>query len=132
MHNRNNKIEEEPTAMDIHFYADDRGRQAVYEWAEKIKKKDKTTYNRFYYLLTVLSENGEKIHSGELSNDSIKKLKGTDIWQIRVNDNRILFFYFSANTIVLTNQFPKKQNNTPKNEITKAEDRMKNWINKHS
>lgn len=118
-------------AMEILYYADSRGCQPVYDWIQHIKKHEPTTFRKVYQLLIMLSENGRLIHSGEIKRKDIKKLKGTDIWQIRVNDNRVLFFYYSSDSIVLTNQFKKKQNATPQNEIDRAENRKEEWMKIH-
>ncbi|HDR8261189.1 TPA: type II toxin-antitoxin system RelE/ParE family toxin [Bacillus cereus] len=117
--------------MDIHYYADSRGCQPVYEWIQHIEKHDKATWRKFYQLQIMLKENGKLIHGGQIKRKDIKKLKGTDIWQLRVNDNRVLFFYFSSNAIIFTNQFEKKQNNTPQNEIDRAENRKEEWLKNH-
>lgn len=113
--------------MDILYYADSRGRQPAFEWIQHIQKHEKETYNKFYQIQVMLSEIGESIQAGLIKIPGIKKLKGTDIWQIRVNDHRVLFFYFANEAIVLTNQFTKKKNETPKNEIDRAENRKKTW-----
>ncbi|MFS0646782.1 type II toxin-antitoxin system RelE/ParE family toxin [Siminovitchia sp. 179-K 8D1 HS] len=116
--------------IDIHFYADSRGRQPVLEWIQEIEKSDPVTFRKTFQLLTMLRENGRFILSGQSRRKDIKKLSGTDIWQLRINDNRVLFFYFSGNAIVLTNQFQKKQKSTPKTEIERAEARRKEWLEK--
>lgn len=116
--------------IDIRFYADGRGRQPVLEWYEEIETNDPVTYRKTYYLFNVLRENGNLILTGKSKRKDIKKLKGTDIWQLRINDNRVLFFYFSGHSIVLTNQFEKKQDSTPKTEIARAEARMQEWLEK--
>lgn len=118
-------------AMDILFYADHRGHQPVLEWMQELEKREPVTYRRLYYLLNMLSDNGKLIRSGEIKRDDIKRLNETeDIWQLRVSENRILFFYYGKDSIVLTNQFKKKANKTPKKEILRAESRKKPGITK--
>ncbi|PES32842.1 type II toxin-antitoxin system RelE/ParE family toxin [Bacillus thuringiensis] len=117
--------------MNIHYYEDSRGRQQVYEWIEYIEKHDKVAWRKLYQLQVMLKENGKLIHAGQIKRKDIKKLKGTDIWQLRVNNNRILFFYFSDDAIVFTNQFQKKQDETPQNEIDRAEKRKEEWLKTH-
>lgn len=119
--------------MDILFYADGRGRQPVYDWLESMKKREPATFRKVYQLLVMLEERGHEILSSGTSRDDIKKLKGTeDIWQMRVGENRILYFYYSSDSIVLTNQFKKKRNKTHTSEITRAETRKAEWINRNS
>lgn len=117
--------------MEILYYSDSRGYQDVYDWMKETQKKDPATFNKMYQIQEMLRENGKLIHSGEIKRKDIKKLKGTDIWQIRINDNRVLFFYYASDAIVLTNQFKKKKDDTPQNEIDRAENRKKDWL-KHN
>lgn len=114
--------------MKIHYYTDSRGHQPVYEWIQYIEKHEQATWRKFYQLQVMLEANGKDIHAGKIKRKGIKKLKGTDIWQLRVNDSRVLFFYFSGDAIILTNQFQKKQDETPQNEIIRAEKRKEEWI----
>lgn len=79
--------------MEIYYYKDSSGRQPVYEWFKEIQKNDQATWRKFYQLQIMLKENGKKIHSGAIKRKDIKKLKGMNIWQLRIYDNRILFFY---------------------------------------
>ncbi|MCY8073222.1 type II toxin-antitoxin system RelE/ParE family toxin [Bacillus inaquosorum] len=117
--------------VDIHYYANSRGQQPVLDWMQYVKKHDKATYRKTYQMMKYLSHNGNLIASGEIKHKDIKKLKGHDIWQVRVNENRLLYFYYSGNSIVFTNQFQKKQNDTPKKEIDKAKQRKEIWAKKN-
>jgi mRNA-degrading endonuclease RelE of RelBE toxin-antitoxin system len=114
--------------MRIDYCTDSRGQQPVYDWIQHIQKHEPTAYRKFYQLQVMLKENGKLIHSGEIKRKDIKKLKGKDIWQLRINDHRILFFYFQEDTIVFTNNFTKKQNVTPKSEIARAETRKERYL----
>jgi phage-related protein len=46
---------------------------------------------------------------------------GTQIFEFKVNDGRILCFFFAGGRLVLTHGFIKKSNKTPKVEIARAE-----------
>lgn len=118
--------------MDILFYSNSRGHQSVYEWLTKLAERDPADYRRAYYLLKVIGENGLLIQTGQAKNKSIKRLKGTDIWQVRVNDHRLLFFFYQDNAVVLTNHFTKKHSDTPQSEIKRAEKRKEKWLNKNN
>ena len=115
--------------LEIIYYTDSRGRQPVYEWIQHTKKHEPATFRKMYQLQVMLHENGKLIQSGEIKRKDIKKLKGTEMWQLRVNDHRILFFYYQENAIVFTNTFTKKQNETPQNEIDRAETRKSHYLN---
>src|SRR5690625_445691 len=111
-------------ALDILFYADGRGSQAVYEGMQELEKREPVTYRKVYYALILVSESGEDIRSGKIKRDNRKRLKGTNnIWQLRISKNRVLFFFYGNQSIVLTNQFKKKTDKTPANEISRAETR---------
>jgi len=65
-----------------------------------------------------------------------KKLKNTDdIWEIRVQQSnnifRLLGFQQEERLVILTNGFTKKTQKTPKNEITLAEKRKKEYIERN-
>lgn len=117
--------------MGIHFYLTSRGRQPVYEWLKKIQRKEKERYNRIEPKLFALKENGSSIRSLEIKQEEVKKLKKSDIWQLRVDDDRILFFFDENGDIVITNQFQKKSNATPSKEIDRAEKRRLEWLDRN-
>lgn len=117
--------------MEILFYADGRGRQPVYEWIKEMSKTEPETHRTAIHFIEYLKVNGKQIQAGAVKNHRIKKLKNTDdIWQLRINENRVLFFYFAGDSIVLTTQFKKKKDKTPPSEIKRAEERKTNWINR--
>lgn len=125
----NTKGRGESAAMEILYYADSRGVQPVLEWLEKMRKHEREVFNRTIIMTNYLMENGLDIQSRKIKHKDIKKLKGTDdIWQLRIKEDRVLFFYFGKNSIVFTNQFRKKKNETPANEIERAETRKKDWL----
>lgn len=96
---------------------------SVKNWLETVRVSEPTVYKRFNYDLDFLELFGDQVRKGGCPlPDTIKKLKGTDgIWQLRVDDYRIFYFYFDNDTIVMTNVFRKKTNKTPQKEIKKAE-----------
>lgn len=117
--------------MGAHFYPTSRGRQPVYEWLQKIQRKEKARYNRIQPKLLALRDNGPSIRSLEVKQEEVKKLKKTDIWQLRVDDDRILFFFDENGDIVFTNQFQKKSNDTPQKEIDVAKKRRREWLDRN-
>ncbi len=99
------------------------GSQSVKSWAGITKVSEPSVYKRFRYELDYLELFGVQLQKGTCKEtETIKRLKDTDdIWQLRVNDYRIFYFYLDNETIVMTNWFRKKTNKTPKKEIQKAE-----------
>ena len=53
-----------------------------------------------------------------------------DIWELRLGNNRVLFFYHRDNTFVLLHHFRKKTQKTPKREINKAKAERDDWISR--
>jgi len=57
----------------------------------------------------------------------IKKLTGTDLWELRIigNDSiRVLYVAVTGRTFLLLHGFKKKKDKTPPKEIRTAEDRL--------
>ncbi len=57
----------------------------------------------------------------------VKKLTGTDLWELRIlgSDNlRVLYVAVTGRTFVLLHGFKKKKDKTPPKEIKIAEDRL--------
>lgn len=50
-----------------------------------------------------------------------------EIWELRPGNNRIVFFAWYENKIVLLHHFRKVTNKTPKNEIEKAVYEIGDW-----
>lgn len=128
----NEYAREESRDMDVLFYADSRGHQEVYDWIQLMKERERSTFRKTIHMITYLKENGKLIQSGAIKRDDIKKLKDTDgMWQLRINENRILFFYYAGDSIVLTKQFKKKSQKTPAREVKVADRRKNEWIQRN-
>ena len=57
----------------------------------------------------------------------VKKLTGTDLWELRIvgsNSVRVLYVAVTGKTFVLLHGFKKKKDKTPPKEIKIAEDRL--------
>lgn len=76
------------------------------------------------------------VEAGIIDVRGFKKLKGTDIWEFRVeyesNAYRLLAFWDkrTKSLIVATHGFIKKTQKTPQKEINRAEQLMKEYYNK--
>jgi len=55
-----------------------------------------------------------------------------EIWEITPGVNRVLLFSWDGNKYVLLSHFRKKTGKTPRSEIKKAEQRRKDWLERHS
>ncbi|MBQ9473286.1 MAG: type II toxin-antitoxin system RelE/ParE family toxin [Bacteroidales bacterium] len=78
----------------------------------------------------------DRVEAGLIDASLFKKIKGTDIWEFRVeyesNAYRLLAFYDkkTKSLIVATHGFVKKSQKTPQKEIEKAERIMKEYYKK--
>lgn len=53
------------------------------------------------------------------------------IWERRPGVNRIFYFYFRHNKIVLLHQFRKKTNKTPQSEIAQAKRKRDDFLKRN-
>lgn len=53
------------------------------------------------------------------------------IWELRPLSDRIFFFYWTDDTYVLLHHFVKKSNKTPNKEIKKAENNLKDFLERN-
>ena len=58
--------------------------------------------------------------NGTSLNENITKHVDDDIWELRPDNNQVLYFYFKNDTLVLLHQFRKKTQETPKRKIERA------------
>lgn len=112
--------------FNIIFYKDKRGNEPVKEYIQSLFIKDNKDNiikrGKIRDYLETLQEYGTR--AGE---SYVKHLDG-DIWELRPLRDRILFFAYINNTIVLLSYFKKKTQKTPKREIEKAKKYMKDFI----
>lgn len=112
--------------FNIIFYKDKRGNEPVKEYIQSLFIKDNKDNiikrGKIRDYLETLQEYGTR--AGE---PYVKHLDG-DIWELRPLRDRILFFAYINNTIVLLSYFKKKTQKTPKREIEKAKKYMKDFI----
>ncbi len=112
--------------FNIIFYKDKRGNELVKEYIQSLFVKDNKDNiikrGKIRDYLETLQEYGTR--AGE---PYVKHLDG-EIWELKPLRDRILFFAYINNTIVLLSHFKKKTQKTPKREIEKAKKYMKDFI----
>ena len=110
----------------IVFYKDEKNRSYVAEYIKELReKKDKNSRINLGKIEDII--NGLRIHGTNLGMPYIRRINN-DIWEMRPLRNRILFFCFKDEKIVLLHYFIKKTNKTPRREIEKAINEMNNYI----
>lgn len=110
----------------IVFYKDDKNRSCVAEYIKELReKKDKNSRINLGKIEDII--NGLRIYGTNLGMPYIRRINN-GIWEMRPLRNRILFFCFKDEKIVLLHYFIKKTNKTPRREIEKAINEMNNYI----
>lgn len=78
----------------IEFYEDSNGRSELWEFLESLRVKAATNkdariqYKQISLYIQLLEDNGTRL------NENITKHLDDDIWELRLGNNRVLYFYF--------------------------------------
>ncbi len=105
--------------MDIIFYNNNNGESDVENYIIKFGK-NKNTRNIYYKIMQYL----EQIKNNEILNNNIVKYIGNKLYEIRVNNVRLLFST-TSNEIIILHCFTKKSNKISKIDINIAIQRLK-------
>jgi phage-related protein len=62
---------------------------------------------------------------------TIKRIKETELWELRPINSRIFFVYWKDNIFVLLHHFIKKSQKTPPREIERAKQKLKDFIERY-
>ena len=105
----------------IVIYRDEKGKSEFEEYYRDLYARSLSNKNARiqYNVISRYIEYLERYGTRELPKDYAKQISG-DIWELRPDRHRILYFYFKDDTYVLLHHFIKKTRKTPKKEILKA------------
>ena len=107
------------------YYVSDSGRVPVKKFIDSLASRTQQKYFAVIGMLEKLGKNLPEPHAKSL---------GNGIYELRFKGQegyiRILHFFYDGNKIILTNGFIKKSNKTPKKEMTLAEKRKEQYLNK--
>lgn len=110
----------------INFYKDEKGNEPVKEYIISLKVKNTKDslikLQKIQDYLNILKVNGTRTGL-----PYVRHLDG-DIWELRPLKDRILFFGYDGNNIILLSHFRKMTQKTPPREIKKANKLMKDYI----
>lgn len=110
----------------INFYKDQKGNEPVKDYIVSLKAKGTKDslikLNKIQDYLNVLKANGTRAGM-----PFVRHLDG-DIWELRPLKDRILFFGYDGNNIILLSHFKKTTQKTPPREIKKANKLMKDYV----
>ncbi|MEK3871726.1 MULTISPECIES: type II toxin-antitoxin system RelE/ParE family toxin [unclassified Paenibacillus] len=118
----------EAALYNILFYEDENGNKPVEDFIDELdaaalnNKNARVQLEQIIYCLNRLEESGTR--AGERFT---KRISG-DIWELRPGHNRILFFGWKGNHLVLLHYFTKTTQKTPPKEIAVAKRRMDSWL----
>lgn len=112
---------------DIIFYQDGTGKSELLEFIKDLDKRavtsksERVMLKQIRFHINILEMNGTR--AGE---PYVKHIQD-EVWEIRPGNNRILFFAWIDNKIVLLHQFRKTTKKTPKSEVEKAHREILDW-----
>lgn len=115
----------------VEFYRNKNGESEISDYFLKLAEESKTNKNarinknKIFTYVKALQEYGTRI-----GNPIVKHIEG-ELWELRPLKNRIFFFYWRDNKFVLLHYFIKKTQKTPKREIEKAMQNIKDWIERN-
>lgn len=115
----------------IVFYEDVHGNCPVGDFIQELNEKAETD-KRARVLLEQIRYCLKRIEiSGTRSGPRFTKRITGDIWELRPGNQRIFFFGWDGNHLVMLHNFEKKTQKTPQREIDKAQSKMADWIDRH-
>lgn len=105
----------------IVIYHDENGNSEFEDYYLELNKKSLTSKDARiqYNIISRYIKYLERYGTRELPKDYAKQITG-DIWELRPDRHRILYFYYKDDTYVLLHHFIKRTRKTPKKEIIKA------------
>lgn len=110
----------------IKIYQDKNGNSEIIEYITKLNKNNikesRIKVNKIIAYIDLLETYGFK-----LGENYIKKITKT-LWELRPLRDRILFASIKNNEIILLTVFMKQTQKTPKKEIKKAENYLKDYL----
>lgn len=112
---------------EIIFYQDSKGYSELLEFIETLDKKAISSKNERIMLKQIRFYINILENLGARAGEPFLKHIQDEIWELRPGSNRILFFAWYGNKIVLLHHFRKVTNKTPKSEIEKAVKEIKDW-----
>ncbi len=115
----------------IVLYEDARGHSPVNDFMEDLNKKAGNDKSSRVLLKQITFRIGLLEALGTRSSEDITKHIRNDIWELRVGRNRVMFFTWKNNILVLLHVFCKSTVKTPQSEIDAAEREIKDWVNRH-
>lgn len=112
---------------EIIFYRDESGYSELLDFITDLNNKAGTSKNERIMLKQIRFYINILENLGTRAGDPFVKHIQDEVWELRSGNNRILFFTWYENKIVLLHHFRKTTNKTPRSEIEKALNEIKDW-----
>jgi phage-related protein len=122
-------LSHEAIMYDVEYYKSSSGNIPLKDFLLSIKRNDTRKMATIRHYLNMLVEYGPKINEN-FKKGSSKKLR-ENLFELRPNNNRILFFYCTNRKIVLLHGFTKTTPKTPNKEIEKAIREINDYNERH-
>ena len=116
---------------EIEFYYDKHNNSEIVNFLDELSEKAKTSKTDRINREKILAYIGALAQYGtRIGQPFIKHIEG-EIWELRPLSNRIFFFYWKDNRYVLLHHFIKKSQATPKKELNKAKNNLKDFLERN-
>ncbi|MDR1663384.1 MAG: type II toxin-antitoxin system RelE/ParE family toxin [Clostridiales bacterium] len=113
-------------------YKDRAGNDEIADYINGLSDKINTSKDARIKYTKILSYIDRLRNYGvSIGEPTIKRIEGTELWELRPVNDRIFFAYWKDNVFVLLHHFTKKAQKTPPQEIKKAERNMKDFIERY-
>ena len=108
-----------PEAYQIYFFETANGNRPVEDYLERLRisknPKDRTLFADILAFINALAQRGNG-----LGMPYVRKLKGTDLWELRPKSERIIYCVIHGNKVYLLHAFMKDSQKTRLKEIKTA------------
>lgn len=116
-----------PSVYDLKVYKTASGREPFTDYLKKLAKDNKVkeaAQIRAY--LERLKMYGMGINN--YYPHTIRKVSNKGVWELRPGGNRVFFFHYVNNTIVLLHAYQKQSQKAPASELQQAENEMDDYL----
>jgi phage-related protein len=118
--------------FEVEFYEDRHGKQPVKEILIELRDKALTSKDaRIQYKKILTHIRALEVFGTRVGEPQVKHIGG-NLWELRPLAHRIFFFYWRNNKFILLHHFIKKSQKTPPNEIEKATQNMKDFLERNN
>ncbi|MDR1953528.1 MAG: type II toxin-antitoxin system RelE/ParE family toxin [Clostridiales Family XIII bacterium] len=113
-------------------YKNRNGKDEVAEYINELNEKMGTNKDARIHYKKMMEYIGQlQTYGVVVGKPAIEHMTGTDLWELRPTNDRILFAYWTDNVFILLHHFTKKTQKTPPREIERAQRKLKDFIERY-